>query len=83
MSADEDIVVDVTVRNTGDRTGLFLAGGRIEGYPELLDISVPPGETKSEALTFDGQIVGSTDARIHFSYPGGTERFEVAIDGDS
>lgn len=79
VTEGEDIVLDVMVSNDGARTGLFLAGGRIEGYPVLVDVSVPAGETNTEPLTFDGEFLGSSDARIYFTYPDGREGLDVEI----
>lgn len=75
----ENVELGVTVRNDGDIEGLFLAGFRYSGFPLAIDLSVPPGETRSESVSYETYEEGVMT--FDFDYPGGDRSYEVEIEG--
>lgn len=74
----ERIELGVTAANDGDREGLFLAGFRFSGLPKTIEVQVPPGETRSAAVTYESHGAGGS-MHFDFDYPGGDDGYEVEI----
>jgi len=70
----EDVEFTVTVRNEGERTGVFLAGFQFGGLPGLVDLEVPPGETATGGREF---IAPEYEMRVVFSHPNGGRVLDV------
>jgi hypothetical protein len=70
----EDVEFTVTVRNEGERTGVFLAGFQFGGLPGLVDLAVPPGETATGGRDFTAP---EYEMRVGFSHPNGGRALDV------
>jgi hypothetical protein len=76
----EVVEFTVTVRNEGERTGVFLAGFQFGGLPGLIDLKIPPGETATGGREFTAR---EFDMRVLFSYPDGGQELAVRTATDT
>jgi hypothetical protein len=74
--------VSVTVRNTGDRRGLFLGGFNHGGVNKRIQPLVEPDATTTEDVLLRIWGDSGDTNRFAFVYPGGSKTFTVTGQGD-
>jgi|GEM_PF-1249255 len=79
VAPDESIELGVTVTNEGDRAGTFLAGFRVSGLPQVVDVSADPDSTESESVAYD-PFSGVPSMTFDFDYAGSDRNYEVAVE---
>jgi hypothetical protein len=79
VASDGAARVEVTVRNAGDRRGVFLGGFQRGGVPSLLAVEVDPGETGLAVRTFEPYESGRI--ALEFRHPRGRRDIEIDVVG--